>query len=243
MLGVTASPRTRDIVMALLVIVMAAGAVAYIAAGPATGSSINASTPLAGAETGTLAVTGGAATTHLHVGNTGEDLYHATIQTSFGAQPQVTNATGKVTIDFGATSSGLFSIHRVADVTLSDQVPWTISIDGGAMSLDGDLSEGKLTSLNLSGGASRIDLRLPAPLGDAPVHLSGGALDVRLHRPAGSAMRITINGGASTIYGDGRQVASLSGDATWETPDWGSSPDRYTVTVDGGANTVRSDTG
>jgi hypothetical protein len=240
-LGVTVTPRTRDLVIALLVIVAAAGAVAYIAAGPAGGELSSASAPLGEASTGEVDITGGAATVHLHVGDTGQDLYRASFRTGFGAHPEVTNASGKVAINFDS-SRGFVSFRRDADITLSQQVPWTISVDGGAMTVDGDLSAGKLTRLDVGGGANHVDLKLPAPLGDTPLTFSGGALDVRLHRPAGSQVRATVSGGASTIVGDDRRVTSLGGDAAWETAGWGGAPDRYTVDVSGGANTVRVDT-
>jgi hypothetical protein len=237
-LGFTAAPRTRDLLIALLVILAAAGAVAYVAAAP-TGSEVTtAAAPLGQASTGEVDISGGASTVHLRVGDTGEDLYRATFRTGAGARPQVTNSAGKVGIDFGSGRAFL-SFRREADVTLSQQVPWTISVDGGAMTVDGDLSGGKLTKLDLGGGANHVDLRLAAPLGDTPLTFSGGALDVRLHRPSGSEVRVTVSGGASTIMGDDRRVTSIGGDATWETSGWGGAPDRYTVDVSGGANTVR----
>lgn len=239
--GAVASPRTRDLVIALLVILAAAGAVAYVAAGPVGGQVVKASAPLGDARAGSINVTGGAAVVHLQIGDTGEDLYRATVRSAVGAGTSVRNAGGKVTIDFGS-SDRFGSFRREADVVLSSEVPWTITLQGGALTVDGDLSAGKLTSFELGGGASRADLKLPAPLGDTPIMFSGGALEIMLHRPSGSEMRVTVTGGASSIVGDGRRVTSLGTDAMWQSPGWDGSPDRYTVDITGGASTVRVDT-
>lgn len=240
-LSAVAAAGVRDLVMVVLVIVLAAGAVAYVATGPATGSITSASAPLAGNAAGRLVITGGAATTHLNVGDTGGDLYRARLRAT-GDQPKVTNAGGAVTIDFGSGSrSGFFSIRREADVTLSSEVPWTISVEGGALTVRGDLSDGRVQAFELGGGASSVDLKLPAPAGDTSLRFTGGALDVRLHRPAGTEVQVRVSGGGSTIVGDGRRTNAIGGDVTWRSAGWDAAADRYSVSVEGGAATVTLD--
>ena len=81
-------------------------------------------------------------------------------------------------------------------VELNPSVTWTVRLVDGASSETLDLHDLKLAGLEIIGGVSSIDLRLPAPHGTVPVRMTGGANRFAIHRPAGAAVRVRAGGGA-----------------------------------------------
>ena len=59
-----------------------------------------------------------------------------------------------------------------ADFALTTAVPWDISLRGGMWKLVADLSGLRVTALEVTGGASDIEVTLPAPVGVVPVRIS-----------------------------------------------------------------------
>lgn len=116
-------------------------------------------------------------------------LYRARFE---GAVPQVPVRDGVVSVQY---RGGLFDFRtRRAYLALSSAVDWAIDVRGGAAHVRGDLTNIRLRSLEVSGGASKLDLTLGAPAGVVPIRVSGGASDVRLMRPAGAAVRLLVQG-------------------------------------------------
>ncbi len=237
------APRAAPIVT--LVVILAAGvaAIAYVAAGPSAGigeDTREVSAPLGSASAGHLSVEGGAYRVALHAGPTGDRLYRATVTSAGGRPATVENATGSLRVAFPSDGGFLFGgrSRRALDITLSDRVPWTISLSGGAISVSGDAGGGQVAGVEVSGGASSVDLRLPRPHGTVLVTVGGGASRLTLRRPSGTEVRATVRGGASSVEVDGHRVASVSGDAGYTTSGWSAAGDRFDVTVEGGASTV-----
>ena len=113
-----------------------------------------------------------------------------------GAMPVVRVRNGQVTVHY----RGFFAWRgRRATMTLNADVPWDLELEGGGSRLTGELSALPIRSLVVTGGASRLDLTLGAPHGEVPVRLVGGASDLRLKRPAGSAVRLHLVGGMSKV--------------------------------------------
>jgi hypothetical protein len=77
--------------------------------------------------------------------------------------------------------------ERPAEVELNARIPWDVEIRGGASRLVADLRELRLGSLSLDGGASRLEVVLPAPSGAVAVVILGGASNVAIHRPKGTS--------------------------------------------------------
>jgi hypothetical protein len=51
-----------------------------------------------------------------------------------------------------------------------------------------------------------------------------------------------VGAGASRLTLDTMHLGSVGGETRWETPDFGASPDRYDVEIDGGAHRMTFDT-
>ena len=207
------------------------------AADGATVTATDASAPLAGVTLGRLVVVKGAARLDIRVDDALADLYHA----SFDAPPQITVDDGTITI--GQKRRFLPFDWRVArtDITLNPAVPWEVSLKGGMWKLTADLRSLELRSLDVDGGASDVEIWLPAPAGVVPVRVSGGASHVRLHRPVGCALRADVSGGASQIELDNRSQSAIGGRGRIETEGFAQASDAYELRFTGGASHLEID--
>lgn len=233
-------------------------------AGAAGDSSSTA--PLGGVASGRLVFVSGAPFVTLRADASLGSLYRAQFR---GAIPKVRVREGTVTVRYGKRSwfewraqiagqlieaSAHWRDDR-ADIALNSQVPWAIELRGGVSRLTGDLARLQLSSLEAAGGVSKVDLNLPAPRAVAPIRLSGGAHDLALHRPTGTALRLRIRGGANKVTVDGEQVHGKgdvvfegdgpihpAGEVGYETKGFAAAADRYEIELSGGANRLTVDT-
>jgi hypothetical protein len=102
--------------------------------------------------------------------------------------------------------------------------------------VEADLSDLRLQGVHLCGGASRVDLTLPAPSGTVPVRVSGGASHLTLRRPAGVAVRLRVGGGLSKLAFDDMQLGAVGGHSHWQSPAYANATDRYDLEITGGAS-------
>ena len=128
-----------------------------------------------------------------------------------------------------------------AELELSVSVPWNIEIRGGTSRLIADLRELRLGSLSLEGGASRVEVVLPAPTGTVPVVIVGGASNVVIRRPNGVAARLRVGGGATHLKFNDRHIGAAGGELDLLDRDYDGTTDRYDMAVTGGANNVSID--
>lgn len=230
------------------------------------GSDSSSSAPLGGTTSGRLVFVSGAPFVTLRSGRSLGSLYRAQFR---GAIPKVRVRDGTVTVRYGRLSwfewraqiagqlleaSAHWRDDR-ADIALNGDLPWAIELRGGVSRLTGDLAELELASLEATGGISKVDLNLPSPRALVPIRIGGGANDLALHRPAGTAMRLSVRGGVNNVTVDrqrihGRGDVTFEGDGptrvpgefAYETKGFGSSSPRYEIELTGGANRLTVDT-
>jgi len=176
-----------------------------------------------------------AANLTLRVDSSLGDLYHARFE---GPEPRVRAEGGAVAIDYPRTFHPLDWRTRAAEVTLNAQVPWEIGLRGGASRLDADLSPLRLDSFEVSGGASRVVLKLPRPSGTVPIRIAGGASNVAIRRPEGVAARVRVGSGATKLSLDEQRFGVIGGEVRLESPDYATVVDRYEIQVQGGVNNL-----
>jgi hypothetical protein len=128
-------------------------------------------------------------------------------------------------------------------LTLTDQVPWSIQIGGGAASLHLDLRHAQLSKLEISGGANRLEAQLPSPKGTVMVSVSGGATNVMVVAPAHAPWRVAVSGGVSPVSINGSSSGNLGGDFQQQSPDYTSAADRFDIEISGGASHIDFRTG
>jgi hypothetical protein len=186
--------------------------------------------PLGPVELGRLVFVRGA--THLMIGVDASmaDLYRARFE---GKVPEVQVDGGTVTVKYRP------SLHRTSgEITLSGRVPWAINARMGMSDVVADLQDLELTGLELSGGASRLELGLPYPKATVPVRIGAGASNLELLRPAGVPVRVRIGGGASKLAVDEFRVGAAGGKTDWRSPDYDLAEGRYDIEIGAGASKV-----
>ena len=191
--------------------------------------------PLAGVTAGRLEFTKGAAKLMLSADAALSDLYRATFD---GPVPEITVSGGTVTVQQRRRFRPFDWRAQSADFALSTAVPWHISLRGGMWKLVADLRGLQLTGLEVSGGASDIEVTLPAPVGTVPVRVSGGASKVMLRRPKGTEARAEVSGGASQLTFDDQRLGAIGGRNVLGSPGYAEAADRYEIRFTGGASQV-----
>lgn len=233
---------------AVVAIVAVLGSALYVGLGPTTpvgtvGSSTSAA--IGNLQRATLDLNVGGATVTINTDAAAGQLYNARLHYNNGdsAVATVNRSTGIVRIEL-QNRTFLFgpSGGRAIDLSLSDQVPWSITINGGATQQTLDLSNLKLARLSVNGGAQQITLILPAASGIVPIELNGGAANLAIHRPAGTEVSLTMSGGVNDFTADGNHQSSLAGEISWQSSGYTGATNQYNIRASGGANHVTIDT-
>jgi DNA-binding MarR family transcriptional regulator len=191
--------------------------------------------PLAGVTAGRLEFTKGASKVNLRGDVALTELYRASFE---GPAPEITVSGGTVTVQQRRRFRPFDWRAQSADFTLAGGVPWDITLRGGMWKLAADLSALRLTRLEVSGGASDIEIVLPVPAGVVPVRLSGGASKVTLRRPRGTEARAEVSGGASQLVFDGQRLGAVGGRTVLSSSGFADAADRYEIRFAGGASQV-----
>jgi hypothetical protein len=122
------------------------------------------------------------------------------------------------------------------EVLLSERLPWSIHVRGGAHRLEADLRRVALAGFELTGGSSESQVRLPPPSGTVVVKVTGGISKLRLAPPAGVPFRLLAKGGCSQLVVDRLQLGAVGGVMRWESPEFAAATDRYDFEIRGGAS-------
>jgi hypothetical protein len=199
--------------------------------------------PLGSVKSGRLVFASGASWITVRADPSMADLYNARFE---GQVARVGAQDGTVTIRYPRFPlfDWLYYLReRPAEVALNAQVPWDIEIRDGTSRLTADLRGLELSSFVMSGGASRVELTLPTPSGTVPVRVLGGASNVAIHRPEGVAAHVRVGGGSTNLAFDEKRFGAVGGEVSLQSPDYEDDPDRYDITITGGASSLTIDVG
>ena len=189
--------------------------------------------PLGGLRQARLIFRSGAQELRLRPGRTPADLYRGRFD---GATPHVRVRDGRVLVQYRGIPFDWRK--RVASLNLNPAIPWEVEIVGAVVKLDADLREIDLRRFDLTGGSDRAQLELGRPTGEVPIQVVGGIRTLRLERPAGSALSLTVQGGAGRLEFDGKALGRQGGEVTVESPGWSGARDRFGLRVIGGAKAI-----
>jgi hypothetical protein len=202
------------------------------------GSGDHFAAPLGSSRSGRLRFTNGAHRIAIRADPHLRGLYRA----SFGeSMPVVGVRGGVVGIRYTRVASCDWTVsrpERPAEIALNAGIPWDVEVRGGASRLLADLSGLRLGSLKVAGGASRLEVVLPAPSGIVTVVILGGASNVAIRRPEGVAARLRVDGGATNLTFDDRHIGAAGGELDLQSGDYDGAADRYDIAVTGGANNL-----
>jgi len=236
---------------ATVVIVIAA--LAYATLAPATNfgtRQANFSDRLVGLTAATLDLSYSGATVDIQGGtNLGDSLYQAHVEYPGTDDPptiSLDHESGTLAIGerSGFSPLRLFgAARRHAVITLTDRIPWTIKISGGAANAHLDLRRLPLAKVEISGGASRLDAQLPSPKGTVLIDMSGSVSNLTLRAATGAQWRVAVSGGVSGLRINGSSYAAIGGDFEQQSPGYASASDRFDIEISGGASHVDVRTG
>jgi DNA-binding MarR family transcriptional regulator len=203
--------------------------------------------PIASATAGRLVfVTGAPAVKIGGAADLGAELYRASFS---GAVPSARVRDGVVTIRYPRFAwfdwrarVGDQRINAQAhwrrdetEIVLNASVPWTVELRGGVSSVTADLHAVRLTRFELAGGTGSVTISLGHPTGVVPVRVAGGANDIMVVRPAGTAAVLAVKGGSRKSTLDGASAGSLGRVSSVGAEQ---AQDRFEIEVAGGANRV-----
>jgi DNA-binding MarR family transcriptional regulator len=163
------------------------------------------------------------------------DLYRAVFE---GRRPMVSVEPGGLLAIQYKGLSWWPARDVAAELTLTSAVSWAIEIVRGAAHLSADLRELHVRSIDITGGASECDVRLPRPRGSATLRIKGGASHVVLRRPRGVAVQTLVRGGANSLELDDQALGAFGSTARLATPGADQATDRWMIELTGGASHV-----
>ena len=123
------------------------------------------------------------------------------------------------------------------DFALSRDLPLSLNIDSGASTSTFDLSELKVTDLDLDTGASTTEITLPANAGITHVDIDTGASTLKITVPAGVAARIQTKTGLATVSVDPNRFPRIGG-GLYQSADYATAANRADITIDAGVGTI-----
>jgi len=212
--------------------------------------SFSVSEPVGGVQTAKLAFDGGAG--DITIGSTNRDLISANGNSPFGKPGfEVTRSGDSADVSFGLGDNHTtivgpgFTAGKV-NVLLNDAVKWDATLNTGAVNLEADLSNVKLSALTLKTGVSSADVKLGGLAtsnalsggGVTPIVVKAGVSSVTLRIPKGTAIRVKTSSGLSAF--DVSPDLTKQADGSYSTPGWGqgNSDSGYDVSIESGVGSV-----
>ena len=120
---------------------------------------------------------------------------------------------------------------------LNQDVPMQIKVEAGASRLDLNLTDLKVSRFSYEGGASTVNLTLPARVENSLVDLEAGAASVDVQVPEGVAIRLRTKSVGSLDVDQQRFPMREKG--LYQSADYDAAKYRADVTIDGGVTSIR----
>src|SRR5215472_9312263 len=113
-------------------------------------------------------------------------------------------------------------------VAVEEMRHWTIehALPGGRL----------VVGLEITGGASHLELTLGQPHGVVPVRVRGGASHVTIWRPADVPVGVSVRGGVRELELDDQRFGAIGGRTQVSTGAWRQAESRYDLEIGGGAS-------
>ncbi|HEY7144747.1 MAG TPA: hypothetical protein VH637_10900 [Streptosporangiaceae bacterium] len=187
-----------------------------------------------GRDSAELDVVSGAATVSVSAARLGGDLLRASTPPDSGVRPALV-AGQAVQVFLDGTGQGGPAALRIV---LNAAVRWRLVFSGGASQTSVSMAGGRLSGADFTAGTSLLRLVLPDPGGSAVIVLAGGASELDLSLPAGVPARLRLDGGASAVTLNGRSYTGLAGGTVLTMPGWGDAASRYDIVAPAGVSAV-----
>ncbi|MBI2918568.1 MAG: hypothetical protein HYY01_11325 [Chloroflexi bacterium] len=147
--------------------------------------------------------------------------------------------TAELRIESG--TKGSFSWFRNGfnsngELRLAPEVPMDLAVTAGASSARLDLTDLRISNLQLDLGASKANVFLPKPAGTARAVVKAGAADIDLIVPPKVAARVAVDSGLSRVKVDLDRFTSAGG--FYVTQDYDQATDRLEIVIQVGVANV-----
>lgn len=121
-------------------------------------------------------------------------------------------------------------------VGLTEAVPLKLRLDGGAANANLDLTELKVTDLQLKTGASSTVVRLPGAAGLTRVRINAGVASVKLIVPEGVAARVHSSMAVGSNDINQQRFPRAGGD--YASPDYAAAANKVEINFEGGVGSL-----
>jgi hypothetical protein len=122
------------------------------------------------------------------------------------------------------------------DIHINRDIPLNLKIDSGASASILDLSDLKVTDLDIDTGASSTELTLPVSAGNTHVEIDTGASSLKAIIPPGVAASIRIKSGITAVNVNSR-FQRLDG-GLYQSADYSTSANRVDITINAGVGSI-----
>ena len=196
------------------------------------------SIPLQGAREAELRIDHGAGRITIGPGANSGDFLTGTKGIGMNQSAQLVGQRLQVKIDAGPSFIPFMGPHGgVWEYRLDVSTPTQLVIHSGASRLDLDLTNLSVTGLEFQGGASNLNITLPARVGNFVSKIEAGAASIEVRVPKGVGLRLLPKSiGSLTV--DETAFPRRATD-TYESADYDSATARSEVRIEGGATSVR----
>lgn len=123
------------------------------------------------------------------------------------------------------------------DVRLNADIPLRLEINSGASAAILDLSDLRVTELDLKTGASRVEVTLPARAGETRVKVESGVSAVKISIPQTVAARIRVETGISAVNIDRDRFLPQDGHI-YQSLDFSTADNRVDLEIEAGVGAV-----
>jgi hypothetical protein len=194
--------------------------------GPGGDPDRTVSGALDGREQATFVLLDGATSVSVRIRDLGDQLYQVQTPEGGAQVPVATAVDDEVRVELADTAEDGAS---AVEVQLSSAVRWQIRILGGASEQRIDLCNGQISSVEIAGGANRIELTLPPPQGTTTVRMSGGASQWRVHQIGAAPVRVRVSGGAGSVTIEGVPDNGVGAGTVFDPPGWDDAQQRVDI--------------
>ncbi len=196
------------------------------------------SVPLQEAREGSLSIHHGAGEINLRAGANPGDFLTGLSGIGLNKKTQVKDGRLEVDIDAGPTFVPFIGPDSgVWEYRLTGDLPLSIKIEAGASRLNLDLSELRVKYFSFAGGASSVNVTVPARMENALLDLEAGAASIDVQVPEGVALRFRTKSVGSLDVDENRFPRREAG--IYQSADYDGAQYRAEVSVDGGATSIR----
>ena len=193
---------------------------------------------LQGAREGSLSIDHGMGQIELSAGANPGDFLTGVSGTGMNQKTSLNDGKLDVQIDAGPSFIPFIGPEGgVWQYRLSSEVPISIRIEAGASRLDLDLTDLRVTYFSFDGGASNLNLTLPARMENTLVDIDAGAASIDVRVPEGVAVRLRTKSVNSLHLDEMRFPKREAG--IYQSADYDTARYHAEVTVDGGASSIR----